>query len=126
MGAKNPKDVVEQAVKAISAGDADGALEMYEATALFVGPNSEISCGTEEIRQALESFMNLKPNFRVDIDQVLTGEGCDVAQVSGRWSFVGTDPEGQEVQMSGRNVDVVRRQADGTWRLVIDNPFHSS
>jgi ketosteroid isomerase-like protein len=39
-----------------------------------------------------------------------------------KWSVIGTDPDGKPVTMSGRSADVVRRQADGTWKFVIDNP----
>ena len=35
----------------------------------------------------------------------------------------GTAADGSEVNLTGQTSDVVRRQADGTWLLVIDNPF---
>jgi hypothetical protein len=34
-----------------------------------------------------------------------------------------TDPQGNAVELSGQASDVLRRQADGTWLLVIDNPY---
>ena len=38
-----------------------------------------------------------------------------------RWSIVGTDG-GERVEMSGRGTIVSRRQPDGSWRIVLDNP----
>ena len=35
----------------------------------------------------------------------------------------GTGADGSEVNLTGQTSDVVRRQPDGTWLLVIDNPF---
>ena len=46
-----------------------------------------------------------------------------VALVVGTWSFDGTGPDGDPVHLEARNADVLRRQADGTWRFVIDNPW---
>jgi ketosteroid isomerase-like protein len=47
----------------------------------------------------------------------------DLALVIGVWSFNGTGLDGQPVQLAARNADVLRRQSDGTWRFVIDNPW---
>jgi ketosteroid isomerase-like protein len=35
----------------------------------------------------------------------------------------GTGPDGARVTLTGHNGDVLRRQADGSWRFVIDNPW---
>ena len=43
--------------------------------------------------------------------------------MTGVWSFDGTGPDGDPVRLSASNADVLRRQADGTWRFVIDNPW---
>ncbi len=47
-------------------------------------------------------------------------EADDLALVVGTWTFEGTGPDGEPVRLSA---DVLRRQADGTWRFVIDNPW---
>jgi ketosteroid isomerase-like protein len=33
------------------------------------------------------------------------------------------EPHGEAVKLAARNADVLRRQADGSWRFVIDNPW---
>jgi ketosteroid isomerase-like protein len=48
-------------------------------------------------------------------------EAGDLALVVGVWSFVGTGPDGGT--LTGHNADVLRRQANGSWRFVIDNPW---
>jgi ketosteroid isomerase-like protein len=50
-------------------------------------------------------------------------EASDMALVAGVWSFAGTAPNGEPVNLTGRNADVLRRQSDGSWRFVIDNPW---
>jgi ketosteroid isomerase-like protein len=37
--------------------------------------------------------------------------------------MTGTDPDGNDVSMTGLTSDVVRRQPDGNWLFVIDNPI---
>jgi len=39
-----------------------------------------------------------------------------------QWSATTTGPDGKPVTVTGNNVEVVRRQPDGTWLFVIDNP----
>jgi len=41
------------------------------------------------------------------------------------WQMTGTGPDGTEIQQSGLSVAVLRRQADGAWLMVIDNPHGS-
>jgi len=34
-----------------------------------------------------------------------------------------TGPDGQPTAMAGKAIEVVRRQADGTWRFIVDDPW---
>jgi len=58
-------------------------------------------------------------------------EVCKVFQTGGialthsDWTLTGTAPDGSTVNMGGKSADVMRRQPDGTWLLIIDNPFGS-
>jgi ketosteroid isomerase-like protein len=49
-------------------------------------------------------------------------QASDLALVITTWSFTGTGPDGKPVKLAARSADVLRRQADGSWRIVIDNP----
>jgi ketosteroid isomerase-like protein len=40
-----------------------------------------------------------------------------------KWTLNGTSPEGGPVEIAGQTSDVLRRQSDGNWLIVIDNPF---
>jgi hypothetical protein len=39
------------------------------------------------------------------------------------WSFSGTGSDGNAVNMTGKSADVLRKQSDGSWLFVIDNPW---
>ena len=39
------------------------------------------------------------------------------------WSFHGTGPDGNPVNLASTATDVLRQQPDGTWSVIIDNPW---
>jgi ketosteroid isomerase-like protein len=51
---------------------------------------------------------------------VRTGE--DLALVYNDWTLSATGPDGSPIQRSGKAIEVVRRQRDGSWRFAIDDP----
>jgi ketosteroid isomerase-like protein len=77
--------------------------------------------GTAGIRQALEGFMAMKPTLTIEAQQVV--QAGDVAQYCARWNIRGTDPEGKPVQLNGRSSSILRRQSDGRWLFLVDNPW---
>jgi ketosteroid isomerase-like protein len=46
----------------------------------------------------------------------------DIALVISRWTLELSGADGEVSRQSGTATDVMRRQSDGTWRYVIDNP----
>jgi ketosteroid isomerase-like protein len=50
-------------------------------------------------------------------------EASDLALVTAVWSFTGAGSDGELVNLAAKSADVLRRQADGSWRFVIDNPW---
>jgi ketosteroid isomerase-like protein len=73
------------------------------------------------IGESLNGFISMNGELDLEVKRVL--EVDDLALVIGVWSFEGTGPDGEPVQLAAKNADVLRRQADGTWRFVIDNPW---
>ena len=63
----------------------------------------------------------MKGTLDLKVKRVLETGG--LALVAGDWSFTGTGPDGTPVTLTGHNADVLRHQADGSWRFVIDNPW---
>ena len=120
-GATTPRQVLDSIVDGINTGDLDSLLPLYERDAAFATQPGSLAHGSCGVREALAGFISMKGRLGLEVTRVL--EVDDLALVTGIWSFDGTGPDGEPVRLEASNADVLRRQADGTWRFVIDNPW---
>jgi uncharacterized protein (TIGR02246 family) len=121
METPSPLDVVAQLVTAMNKCDLETALGLFEPGATFVVKPGIVVNGTSGIRQALAGFMALKPTLTIDAQQIV--EAGDVAQYCARWTIRGTDPAGNAMHLNGRSSSILRRQLNGTWLFLLDNPW---
>ncbi|MGH8869927.1 MAG: YybH family protein [Actinomycetes bacterium] len=117
-----PEDVVALFAAALHEGDVDDALSLFESDAVFVAqPDGPPLTGHDAIRDALTQFTAMKPTMTSHIHKVVsTG---DVATVLNTWRLKGSTPSGELIDMAGTSADVMRRRADGTWAILIDDPW---
>jgi uncharacterized protein (TIGR02246 family) len=121
MPTATPEQVLETIVTGINSGNLDSLMPLYESEAAFATQPGSLAPGAGGIRDALNGFISLNGTLDLEVTRVL--EVDDLALVIGVWSFDGTAPDGEPVRLEAKNADVLRRQADGTWRFVIDNPW---
>jgi len=76
--------------------------------------------GTKAVREALAGFLAMKP--RIKLDAKTLAETGGIAFTTSKWVLEGTGPDGKPMKMEGQSAEVARRQPDGTWLFVIDNP----
>jgi uncharacterized protein (TIGR02246 family) len=116
-----PEQVLASIVTGINSGDLESLMSLYESDAAFVPEPGALAHGPAGIRESLAGFISMNGELDLQVTRVL--EVDDLALVIGVWSFDGTSPDGEPVHLEARNADVLRRQSDGTWRFVIDNPW---
>jgi uncharacterized protein (TIGR02246 family) len=120
MTAKSPEDIDPAFTEAFNAGNGEGVLSLYEPEAAFVLPSGDVVNGPGAIGEALGGLLATKPRIDLRTERIIrTG---DTALVYSSWTQTGTGPDGSAVQMTGKSKVVVREQADGTWKFVIDDP----
>jgi uncharacterized protein (TIGR02246 family) len=116
-----PEAVIERFSKLLAEGDLEGMMALYEPDAAFAPQPGEMVTGRDQIRAALEGFLAVKPRMDGTIEKVL--EAGDTALVTNRWRLAGTAPDGTPVRMAATSADVLRRRPDGSWGIVIDDPW---
>jgi len=116
-----PERVLAAIVAGINAGDLESLMPLYESDAAFAAEPGTLAHGAAGIGEALTGFISMNGKLDLEVTRVL--EVDDLALVVGVWSFDGTGPDGEPVRLAANNADVLRRQEDGTWRFVIDNPW---
>ena len=57
---------------------------------------------------------------RMNLSVVQVTQVGDLALLLSQWSVTGNAPDGTPLSITHRGVEVTRRQADGTWKFVID------
>lgn len=121
MATYGPTEVVSQLIDALNKGSLEAALALYEPQAVMVAVPGSLAAGKDALRKALEGFIALRPTIRSVKQAVVEASG--LAQYSSEWTLAGTDPAGKPVTMTGKSSDVLRKQPDGTWKIVVDNPW---
>jgi ketosteroid isomerase-like protein len=122
VAAHRPEECDILIFEAIRNKDLEAAVAIYEPTATFVLESGEAVTGHPAIRETLRDWMELEdPVFTTELKAFLSADQ-NLALLRGSWSAIVKGPDGTPTKISGKNVEVVRRQPDGTWRFVIDHP----
>ena len=116
-----PEEVLNSVVEGINTGNLDSLMMLYETDACFASQPGQLAKSPETIRQSLRSFIDMNGNLETKVTGVI--QTSNLALVNTEWSFNGTGPDGNPINVAGKAVDLLRQQQDGTWRILIDNPW---
>jgi uncharacterized protein (TIGR02246 family) len=121
MPAQAPEEIPALLAAAMNAGDLDAFLDLHEDDAITVIPvDGRVAHGRAEIREGLEPVFASAPKLQNEVAGKLEGDG--LALIHARWMLEGSAPEGHAVELAGRATIVLRRQPDGSWLIVLENP----
>jgi uncharacterized protein (TIGR02246 family) len=106
----------------LNAGNVDALIGLYEPGATLVNQDGSLATGPTAIRAALAGFLEGKPNIRMHIAKTVPA-GDGLVLVYNDWTLSMRGPDGAAIEMTGKALELVRRQADGSWRFAVDDPF---
>ena len=116
----SPGDFHRSYVKAFNSGSVEPLVNLYESDAALVPQPEEVVAGHVAIREALSRY---QATGRMTAETRYCITSGDVTLASASWQIDGTGPDGRPVSVAGTSADLLRRQGDGRWLLVVDHPF---
>jgi uncharacterized protein (TIGR02246 family) len=117
-----PIDVLQVVTQAINSGDVDAQMAIYEPDAYFnFEPGRGPVTGIPAIREAFTGFLAMKPNITMRL--LSCNEAGDIAVIRNAWHLTCTGQDGNPMEMTGQTVVVLRRQSNGNWLVLVDNPY---
>lgn len=115
-----PEEWPTQFTRHLNAGDLESVVALYEPNARFIGPSNELIVGRWRIGQALDLLIRSQTKLKSQVVQeVVVG---DVAVLYTNFDGTTIDPSGSRVPMHTKAIEVLRRQENGTWQLIIGDP----
>lgn len=121
MRAYNPAEIHTLFRHAFNLGDVEALIALYEPNAVLVVDGKE-TIGHESIRKALENFLSRRGRMTLETRAVVESQQ-GLAVLHGGWVVEPATGIGASVATRGLSTEVVRKQSDGTWLFVIDNPY---
>jgi uncharacterized protein (TIGR02246 family) len=122
MAARTPEDLDRLFTEHMAAGDVDAIVALYEPGGVLVSAEGVPTIGHAAIRAALARLAAMRPQMTMNVRRVVR-TADDLAVVYNDWKMAAVDPNGREVTMAGKAIEVSRRQGDGGWLFAVDDPF---
>jgi uncharacterized protein (TIGR02246 family) len=120
MSAHQPIDLHVMFKDAFNRRDLDGLLALFEPNATVI-VGGEAVAGHGKLKSALEQWLAVGGHMSVDTRAVIEGPDGLVV-LHGAWTITPSTTAASATVRRGLSTEVARRQSDGSWRFVIDNP----
>jgi len=103
--------------------DIPAVMSTYEPGAVVMFQPGEAVANEAQLEEMFSAMSGTKPKFSYSGHEVIVNN--DIAIHISPWSMTATGPDGKPIVQDGLSVSVLRKQEDGQWKLVIDNPHGS-
>jgi uncharacterized protein (TIGR02246 family) len=104
----------------LNAGGLDGVVALYEPDACFVTQSGETLVGRDRIRPVLAGMIDAQAHLHSQVVQTVTVG--DIAVLYTDFQGTTVEASGKKVEIHSKAVEVLRRQSDGAWRLIVGDP----
>ena len=117
---QNVLNSIKKMTEAFQNNDINGVMASYEPNATVVfEPQSPIT-DANVLREMFTEMAMINPVFTYSGHEVFVMD--NLATHIAPWKMTATAPDGTTIQQSGLSVAVLRKQPDGKWLMVLDNP----
>ena len=119
--AASPLQAVELLDEAFNAGDLESLMSLYEPGAVVVADLQNTLLGALAIRSFFEDALRSGSTAKQLQMHVIEADG--IALFLSRWKLVSPGGGSESTERTFTATSVFRRQSDGTWKALIDNPL---
>ncbi|WP_422351047.1 YybH family protein [Flagellimonas sp.] len=112
--------VITKMTTAFHNKDIDGIMTTYDSSAMVVFEPERPISDKRELKETFLGAFAINPKFTYSGHEIyVTG---DSAVHLAPWTMLGTAPDGTKIEQSGLSIAVLRKQEDGSWLMIFDNP----
>jgi|ERR1700722_7961275 len=108
-------------LKVFAAKDVQKSVAFCAEDGAVLSPNAPIAQGREAIGKSFAGFFTL-PDLKISwhADKVEVAKSGELGYTSGSYQMIFSDPSGKTIPDKGKYVTVWKKQADGTWKVLLD------
>ena len=119
---RQPTELYDRFALAFNQGDVEAIMALFDDAGQTVPfPGQPPVIGLLAIRAVMQQCLALRPQIRYERVNVLQADY--ISLLTAEWRLTLHLPDSYPQEQSGKGIQVARRQPDGSWRLLIDNPW---
>lgn len=115
-----PQDCDVLLFKYLGANDLESAIGLFEEDAVFIHPDG-VANGHNAIRAVIKGNLGAESLEWLEGPEEFIDASGTIAFLRGRWSITSRNQDGSLATSTGKNIEVVRKQPDETWKFIIDH-----
>ena len=120
MSVRKPEDWPAVFEQNVNTGDLESVLSLYDPNAAFVAETGETIMGRDQIRPVLDGLIKRRAQFKSRVIKAVAVD--DIAVLYTDFQGTALDASERPTEIRSRAIEVLRRQADGTWKLIVGDP----
>lgn len=114
---KRAEDAHAALAAAFNTGNVATVLSMYDTSGIIVPEPGKPVSGPQDFESSVKAILAIKGTM--EIRTVYCLQTGNIAVGRSEWSIT----DGDEVKIKARGIEVMKQQADGTWKIAIDHAF---
>jgi uncharacterized protein (TIGR02246 family) len=121
MNAHSPTEIHALFQNAFNLRDVEALISLYEPDAILMVDGKRVT-GRENLRAAFVSMLSVGVQMSLTTRSIIESRD-GLALLHGEWIVKRTTATELQLATEGLSTEVVRKQPDGTWLFIIDNPY---
>jgi ketosteroid isomerase-like protein len=114
---KKAEDVHAVLANAFNTGNVETVMSMYDVTGIIVPEPGKPVSGKVKFEEAIKGILSIKG--KMDIKTVYCLQTGNIAVGRSEWNIT----DNGETKISAKGIEVMKQQADGSWKIIVDHAF---